>query len=380
LIEAAPVVRAKRAEPVGASDGARCATLERMTAYGSFAAIATLAACGASGDTSRAGPAAPQSTAASPAPSAKPIAADGEPFAIHVVRGFGREPTADDPDGAWARFLTSASLDEVLVADADIEAVATEPLTLVLTADAGRNLLARFGPVPEHRFVVSLGRQRLFAGRVMFVGTARALRHPVIHVNDTGFALHIVVLPTLGALADTAVTAPPVVLEHFRAAGKLLPPGAPAAPRMLRRSWLAEATSTKPGEPTTRVAATCDAAACSLTLSFRRPGGGADTWDVTETVALDRGEFEVVWSVIERQHLTSFDPRPRPDDGRIIHRPRYRLAFSAERVDDAKVAIDRAWQTPSTGDAQAESFLTAAGALGRRRAIRVPVRYFPGAP
>lgn len=313
------------------------------------------------------------------ATSAKP-AADDERFAIHVVRGFGGEPTADDPDGAWPKFLAAAPLDEVFVADADIEAVATAPLTLVLTADAGRSFTARFGSIPEHRFVVSLGTQRLFAGRVMFIGTARVLRHPVIHVNDTGFALHVLVLPTLGARDDTAVTAPPTVLEHFRAAGKLLPPGAPPAPRMVRRSWLAEATSTKPGDPTTQVTATCDAATCSLTLSFRRPGSSAGTWDDTETMALDRGEFDAVWSVLEHQRLASFEPRPRPDNGRIIHPPRYRLAFTGERVGGAQIAVDRAWQVPSTGDAQAEAFLTAAGALGRRRATHVPVRYFPGEP
>lgn len=305
------------------------------------------------------------------------LAAPTAGFAIHVVRRFGAEPTIDDPDGAWPRFLASAPLDEVVLTDADLESIATAPLTLVLTTAGGRALRARVGDVPEHRFVVTLGGARLFAGRMIFVGTARALHHPVIHLDDSGFAVKVAILPTLGARADTAVNAPPALLAHFADAGKLLPPGAVPTPRFVRRTWAAEATNTKPGDPTSRVAATCEAAACTLELAFRHPGSAAGTWDQRETLALDRADFDAVWTLVERHHLVRLDPRPTAGPDRVIHAPRYRVAVSGDRGDGDPVALDRAWSTPSSSDSHARGFLVAAGALGRRLARDVPVRYFP---
>jgi hypothetical protein len=298
-------------------------------------------------------------------------------FALHLVRGFGDQPTFEDPDRGWARFLASAPLDDVVLTDAEVETVATEPLTLVLTPAGGRAFVADVGMMGEHRFVTTIDGERLTAGRIMFVGTARALRHPLIHVRDTGFAIEVTILSTQNARADTAVNAPPALLEHFRAAGKLLPAGAPPSPRFVRRAWTAEATSTKPGDPTSRVSATCDDAGCSLELTFRRPGSAANRWDSRETVPLPRDDFDAVWSIIERQTLARFDPKPSKDADRVIHPPRYRVAFSGDRGDGAPIAFDRAWQAPSTSDRQVHAFLVAAGALGRRLARDVPVNYFP---
>ena len=166
-------------------------------------------------------------------------------FALHVVALFGGEPTHDDP--AWARFLDTAALDEAVLGDAEVERVATGPLRLLLTT-AGARRFAQHGGEGERRFIVTLGGERLYAGRIVFVGTARLLRHPIMHVHDDGLATTLVILPELGARGDTARTAPPALLAHFADTRKLVPAGTPPSPRYRRRSWAVELASPRQGE------------------------------------------------------------------------------------------------------------------------------------
>jgi hypothetical protein len=299
-------------------------------------------------------------------------------FAIHVVRRSGAEPTDADPNGEWPRFLATAPLGDVLVRDTDIEAVTTEPLTLVLGARAGAEVFRAYGnTVSEHRFVVTLGANRLFAGRIVFVGTARALHHPVIHIDDTGFAVTLVIKPTLGATRDSEVTAPREVLDHFRRDGRLLDPGALAAPPATYRRWLAEATSGRPGEPASRLEAECRGAACAMRISFRRPG--RSTWDQSERVALDRAEFDAVWDIVQLAHLVTEEPK-RSSAEPPLHPTRWRWRFTLERTTGERIDRERAWRSPSTADGVAEHYFRAAAAVAQRVARTVPVRYFPDSP
>src|SRR5262245_55563165 len=131
-------------------------------------------------------------------------------FAVRWVgRGLERLSTRyDDPSGAWLRLLHDATLGEVFLDDRDVEAVATDPLTLVLTGAAGLRVRGR----EEAQFVVTLDGARLYAGTSIFVGTARALRHPLLHVLHVGTGVLVQVVPTIGARVDTERNAPPALL------------------------------------------------------------------------------------------------------------------------------------------------------------------------
>lgn len=128
--------------------------------------------------------------------------------------GFGTEPTDADPADAWPQFLATAPLDEVIVTDADIASVTTDPLTLTLTAAAADDLVDSHR---DDRFVVTLDGERLYAGRIMYFASARYLRHPVIHITRHRGPTEVMLLPMIGARTDTAVNAPPALLAHFAA-------------------------------------------------------------------------------------------------------------------------------------------------------------------
>ena len=310
-------------------------------------------------------------------------------FVIHWIGNppGGLPDKYDDPGGAWPRLLADAELGDVMVSDADIEVVTTAPLTLVLTTAAGKRVLAAHGsrPLRGPYFVLSLDGARLYAGSVMFIGTARAMRHPLIHFHDTGASLNLELVPSVGARADTALNAPPALLEHFRRAGKLQPAGAMPCPRPRRRRLLAEVTATKPGDPTSQVDARCDDAAgtCTMTLSFRRPGTVSGQWDQTESVAITIADFNPLWVVAMQAGLLRTKPGPYAHPNlvpRVIHPPRMRFLIEVERVDGEVIRNDRSWQSPSPSDTAVAPFFTAAGALGRQFARNVPIRYFPGEP
>jgi len=297
-------------------------------------------------------------------------------FTIHVIRRFGDQPTSDDPDGAWSRFLANAPLDDIFVHDTDIEAVATDPLTLVLTARAGAELVRSFGTMPEHRFVATLGTTRLFAGRIVFVGTARALHHPVIHVDDTGLALTLRILPTLGAVHDNEITAPRALLDHFRGDGRLLPAGAAASPPARYRRWLAEVASPTPGQPVSQLEAECRGSTCTLRIAERTPGSA--TWK-DEQVPLELAEFDQVWNLVERMRLVGVDPKPA-----WTTPPRYpthwRWRFTLERATGERIDRERDWISPSTADRAADGYFRAAAAIAQRLARTIPVGNFSGIP
>jgi hypothetical protein len=307
-------------------------------------------------------------------------------FAVHGVgRDLERLPTSyDDPGGAWPRLLAEAELGDALLTDADVEAVATDPLTLVLTGAAGPRIQGTMREAAP--FVITLDGARLYAGMSIFVGTARMLLHPLLHVLDFGSAVHVRLVASIGARTDTPLSAPPALLEHFRGAGKLLPPGSPPGPRSRRRRLLAAVTNTKPGDPTSQLEARWDdeAGKGTLTASFRRPGTAVGQWDATETVELPAAELEALWTIAMTMGLFATVPGPYPhpsfEPPPVIHPPRFRFAIEIERVDGTILANDRAWSSPSPADRTVAPFFSAAGALGRRLARDVPVRYFPGDP
>ena len=122
----------------------------------------------------------------------------------------------------------------------------------------------------------------------------------------------------------------------------------------------------------------------SLGVSFRRPGTPAPRWDVTETIDLRAADFEALWTIAEAVHLYATFPGPYPhrnfEPPPVIHPPRFRFAIEVERLDGTILTHDRSWSSPSPSDRTVEPFFAAAGALGRRLARDVPVRYFPGEP
>lgn len=334
-------------------------------------------------------------TSASPPPSipdGSPARDDGggaDGFAIHQMdHPVGGLPDKyDDPSGVWGRVLADAPLGDVMVSDADIEVVTTAPLTLVLTTAAGKRFVAAYGSGMIHgpSFVVTLGGARLYAGTFVFIGTARALRHPLGHVHNTGASLNLELVPTIGARVDTALNAPPALLEHFQRTGKLLPAGATASAPTRHRRLLAEVTASKPGDPASQVDAWCDdvAGICTVTLSFRGPGAASGQWGQTERVELPIADFDALWAVAMRAALLRTEPIPYAHPNlvpRVIHPPRLHFLIEIERVDGEVIRNDRSWQSPSPIDALVAPFFTEAGALGRRLARDVPVRYFPGAP
>lgn len=318
--------------------------------------------------------------------------ADARPADGFVIYWIGRPPGGlpdryDDPGGAWPRLLADADLGEIMVRDDDIEVVTTAPLTLVLTTAAGRRLVAAHGssPLEGPSFVVTLDGARLYAGTVMFIGTARALRHPLMHFLHTGASLNLALVPSAGARTDTALNAPPALLEHFQRAGKLQPAGAAPHPRARRRRLLAEVTATKPGDPTSQIDAHCDdvGGTCTMTVSFRQPGTASGQWDHTESVAIPIADFDPLWTTAMQVALLQTSPGPYAHPNLVpcvIHPPRMRFLIEMERLDGEVIHNDRSWQSPSPSDTIVAPFFTAAGALGRRFARRVPVRYFPGEP
>lgn len=325
-------------------------------------------ATGPRGPTATAGGSA---TAAAPAGGSATTTAEG--FVIHLVdRSDSALPIAY-ADPAWQEFLATAPLGPVLVDDAAIEAVFADPLTLVLTVDRDP------GRLNDRPFVVTLDGERIYAGSIVSVATARPRNYPVIHLDDTGVAVYVKILPQLAARADTPVTAPPALLEHFRKRGVLAAAGTRPAPQFARRRFVAAVTSTKPGDPTSQVEAACTAAACTVTISYRKPGSDPSTWDQTETHALPIAEFDVVWRLVEMLGLFGMDPTPKvvPAAARVIHPPRYRVAIEAERTGGKVYTNDRSWQTPSNYDATVQHYFHAAGELGRKHATSVPVSYFP---
>jgi len=305
-------------------------------------------------------------------------------FAVGWVgRDLDRLPASyDDPSGAWPRLLAEAELQGIFLTDADVEAVSTDPLTLLLTGAAGLRILG--AAREDAQFVVVLDGARLYAGTSIFVGTARALRHPRLHVLDLGSAVTVRLVPSIAARTDTHVNAPPALLEHFRRTGKLLPPGSPPSPRTRRRRLLAAVTNTKPGDPTSQLEACFDdeTGKGTLTSSFRRPGTHREQWDATETVDLPAAELEALWAVATKVGLYATIPVPYPhpnfEPPRVIHPPRFRFVIEVERLDGTILANDRAWSSPSRTDRTVEPFFSAVGTLGRRLARDVPVRYFPG--
>jgi hypothetical protein len=310
--------------------------------------------------------------------------ADVQGFAIHWIGRSLAPSDYEDPSGAWPRRLADAALDDVFLTEDDVEAVSTDPLTLVLTGAAGQRAQAAWRE--DTHFAVTLDGARLYAGTAIFIGTARALRHPLMHLLDRGIATTLQLVPQINARVDTERNAPPVLLERFARAGKRLPAGAPPWPRTRRRRLLAAVTNTKPGDPTAQVEARCedDAASCTLTLCFRRPGTAAGSWDATETVDLALDEFEALWATGIAANLYGTQPgrypHPNFEPPPVIHPPRFRFVIEAERLDGTILSNDRAWASPSPADRTVEPFFTAAGALGRRLAKTVPVRYFPGEP
>ena len=325
-----------------------------------------------SGDAVATPGAAPPATA-DRADATTPVPLTGAGFAIRLVGSSDAGMPVDYSDPAWQELVATASLGPVFVDDDAIEAVFTDPLTLVLAVDHTPP------PAMDQPFVATLGGERLFAGSVVFVASARARAYPVIHVQDRTVAVYVQILPQIGASADTPLTAPPALLAHFRGRGVLAASGAAAAPRYTRRRFVAAVTNTKPGDPTSQVEATCDAAgACTVTVSFRRPGSDRGKWDSTETHALPLAEFDAVWTLVESMNLFRLDPKPPAGRvPRVIHPPKYRVAVEAERPGGATHSNDRAWQSPSTVDASIQHYLRAAGELGRRHATSVPVNYFP---
>ncbi len=313
-----------------------------------------------------------------------PIEVPPTGFFVGWIRGeLGRLPTSyDDPSGAWPRLLAEAELQGAFLTDADVEAVSTDPLTLILTGAAGLRLLGTAREAAQ--FVVVLDGARLYAGTSIFIGTARLLRHPLLHMLHLGSSVQVELVPSIGARTDTQRNAPPVLLEHFRRAGKLLPPGSPASPRTRRRRLLAAVTNTKPGDPTSQLEACFDdeTGKGTLTSSFRRPGSDPGRWDASETIDLPVAELEALWAVAMTAGLYATVPGPYPhpnfEPPRVIHPPRLRFVIEVERLDGTILANDRAWSSPSPADRTVAPFFSAAGALGRRLAKDVPVRYFPG--
>jgi hypothetical protein len=303
--------------------------------------------------------------AAPPAPTSR--------FTIHVVADrFGDEPADyEDPDGSWPRLLANAPLGNVLVDDQDIEAVATEPLTLILTPSAGQRLA---GPsVREARFVATLGATRLYAGRVMSIATARALRHPVVHIIDTGLAVKVQILPRLGDRGPSALVAPPAVIDHFRATGRLMAPGTSLYPT---RGWAVEATSGKPGAPASRIEGACAATGCTLDILFRGPG--ARVWEQRDRRTISADDFDSAWSLVERYDLMHVEPRPSLA-AQPVDAISYSYEITATRRSGPPIARKRTWTTPSTADVALQPLVDAAIALAKKSGTAVPVRYFRGA-
>jgi hypothetical protein len=323
------------------------------------------------------------STPAPPSNTAGPADPASAGFAIHWIgRDFDQLPTDyDDPGGAWPKLLAEAQLGDVFITDHDVEAVSTAPLTLILTGAAGQRMAKAWRESAQ--FAVTLDGARLYAGTTIFIGTARVLRHPLIHLLDRGISINLHLVPTIGARADTARNAPPALLDHFRRAGKLLPAGSPPSPRTRKRRLLATVTNTKPGDPASQVDAQCDddAAKCAVTLSFRKPGTTAGQWDVSETIDAAPADFEALWVTAMNVNLYATRPGPYPhpnfEPPRVIHPPRFRFVIEAERLDGTVLSNDQSWSSPSPSDRTTEPFFIAAGALGRRLTKGVPVRYFP---
>jgi hypothetical protein len=301
--------------------------------------------------------------------------AHGRGFALHVVPTFGDEPLGDDPGGAWPRFLAAAPLDDLVLADRDVEQVAAGPLRLLLTA-AGARAFAERGGAREHRFVVSLDGARLYAGRIAFVATARPLRHPVIHVDDDGLSTLVVVLPELGARADSEVTAPPALLAHFAADGRLLPPGTSPAPRYRRRSFAVELSS--PREQAVRVAAGSLDGRCSLDAALARPGAAAGIFDPHARADLDCADFEELWKIVVRDRIARLQPAAGRGRTTVvpIHPPHIRINLFADRGDGAPITVDASWTSPSSSDSHARAFLRGVAALTHRTLPGVSLRRF----
>ncbi len=323
-----------------------------------------------------------------PKPTQADLPATG--FAVGWIgRDLDRLPTSyDDPSGAWPRLLEQAEiradLGGVFLTDTDVEAVSTDPLTLVLTGVAGLRVLGAAREASQ--FVVTLDGARLYAGTSIFVGTARMLLHPLLHVQNLGSSVHVELVPSIAARTDTERNAPQALLEHFRRAGKLLARGSVPSPRTRRRRLLAAVTNTKPGDPTSQIEARLDdeTGMGTLSPSFRRPGSAAGQWDATETVELPATDFEALWTVATTTGLYATVPGPYPhpnfEPPPVIHPPRLRFVIEVERLDGTILANDRTWPCPSPADRTVAPFFSAAGALGRRLAKDVPVRYFPGEP
>jgi hypothetical protein len=288
-------------------------------------------------------------------------------FVIYQIPGEeDRMPMAYD-DPAWQEAIKT-ELGAVILDDSMIEGVSFDPLTFVLAPGVE-------APKLDGTFIATLGGERLYAGGVTRFESAKARYYPVITVHDTVVAKYVVVTPQLGHGKDSALTLPAALADHFRARGPIQP-GPRPKPRFAKRRFVGAVTATKPGDPTSQVEASCDDKdACTITISYRRPGTRSPTWDQTETHDLPLAEFDAVWDTVENSKLMSLDPKPARAD-RVIHPPRYRIAAEAVRG-TTTIANDREWQTPSNWDSTAVRFLKVVGALGTKHAKTVPVSYFP---
>jgi hypothetical protein len=156
-------------------------------------------------------------------------AGNGAPtgFSIQAVADA-PAPPGDDAE-AWREYARTAPLGVASLGDSDVQLYFPDPLRLVLTPEAA----ARWpGANRSGMFVVTLDGARLFAGESVFIGSARAIRHPVAYLDPRGEAPALWIHPVhVGRFdgprvteGDSGVLSAEVrgrLADHFRRSGRL---------------------------------------------------------------------------------------------------------------------------------------------------------------
>jgi hypothetical protein len=152
-------------------------------------------------------------------------------FSVHAVAA---PVPKDDGSDSWGEYSRTAALGATALTDDDVQLYFPDPLRLVLTPEAA----ARWpGPGGSGAFVVTLGGARLFAGEAVFIGSARAIRHPVAYLDRRGEAPVLWIHPVhVGRFDGPRVSAEGAdvlaaevrgrLADHFRHAGRLYDPDA----------------------------------------------------------------------------------------------------------------------------------------------------------
>jgi hypothetical protein len=231
-------------------------------------------------------------------------------FAIRMIDGgnFADLPAEYD-DPRFAEVLRTAKLGAVVIDEGDVERFAESPVAFVLTEEASRriarDLQSRELRLEDKPFVVTLGDERLVAGVCLYVGSARAVRIPVLYVDDRAPRLVLWLRPQHGGWYDRPVRPPelaarvarPQLLEHFRALGKeSAVPGAAAAPSPSFETATAAVAEAEAGEARGDFTGALDAAGRALAAlggDYAPPGTDDDTGErlAAAAVARDAGDL-----------------------------------------------------------------------------------------